>query len=91
MGAKGKNFYYDLACRYGFEAAAETIQNAYLAGDRGTAVAAVPNELIDEVALCGPRDRIRDRLQMWAHSPITTLNITAFDVDTIRMMAELVL
>jgi F420-dependent oxidoreductase-like protein len=91
MGAKGKNFYYDLACRYGFEAAAETIQNAYLAGDRGTAVAAVPDELVDEVALCGPRDRIRDRLQMWADSPITTLNITAFDVDTIRMMAELVL
>jgi F420-dependent oxidoreductase-like protein len=91
MGAKGKNFYYDLACRYGFEAAAETIQNAYLAGDRGTAVAAVPDELVDEVALCGPRDRIRDRLQMWAHSPITTLNITAFDVGTIRMMAELVL
>ena len=46
---------------------------------------AVPNELVDEISLCGPKDR----LQMWQDSPITTLNIMAFDVDTVRMMAEL--
>lgn len=91
MGAKGKNFYYDLACRYGFEAEAETIQNAYLEGDRGTAVMSVPNELVDAVALVGSRDRIKDRVQLWKDSPITTLNITAFDVETVRFMAELVL
>ena len=91
MGAKGRNFYYDLACRYGFEAAAEQIQTHYLAGNRGEAMMAVPNELVDEVALCGPVDRIRDRLQLWRDSPITTLNITAFDVPTVRAMAELVL
>ncbi len=91
MGAKGRNFYYDLACRYGFEAAAAEIQAHYLAGDRGEAMMAVPSELVDEVALCGPVDRIRDRLQRWRDSPITTLNITAFDVQTVRVMAELVL
>lgn len=91
MGAKGKNFYFDLACRYGFEAAAHTIQDSYLAGNRGEAVMAVPNELVDAVALVGPRERIKDRLQLWQDSPITTLNIAAFDIEAVRLMAELVL
>jgi F420-dependent oxidoreductase-like protein len=91
MGAKGKNFYYDLACRYGFEEAAETIQNFYLEGNRPEAIMSVPNELIDAVALIGSKDRIKDRFQMWKDSPITTLNITAFDIDTVRFMAELIL
>ncbi|GAB4326801.1 MAG: LLM class F420-dependent oxidoreductase [Phototrophicales bacterium] len=91
MGAKGKNFYYDLACRYGFEEAADKIQDLYLAGNKAEAVMAVPNELVDEVTLCGSKERIKDRLQMWEASPITTLNITAFDVETVRIMAELVL
>ena len=91
MGAKGKNFYFDLACRYGFEEAAETIQNFYLQGKRGEAMMAVPDALVDAVALIGSKDRIKDRVQMWKDSPITTLNITAFDMDTIRFMAELVL
>jgi len=91
MGAKGKNFYFDLACRYGFEAEAEVIQDAYLAGNRGEAIMAVPNDLIDAVALVGSKDRIKDRVQMWQDSPITTMNITAFNVDAVRFMAELVL
>lgn len=91
MGAKGKNFYHDLACRYGFEAAADTIQDLYLAGNKGEAMMAVPNELVDEVALCGSRARIKDRLQMWKDSPITTLNIGTFDIEAVRVMAELVL
>jgi len=52
---------------------------------------AVPNELVDEVALCGSRERIKDRLQIWKNSPITTLNIPALDINVVRMMAELVL
>lgn len=91
MGAKGKNFYFDLACRYGFEVEAETIQDLYLAGNRGEAMMAVPNELVDAVALVGSKDRIKDRVQMWQDSPITTMNITAFSVDAVRLMAELVL
>ena len=55
MGARGRNFYFDLACRYGYEAAAARIQELYLAGRRPEAEAAVPDALVDEVALCGPR------------------------------------
>lgn len=91
MGAKSKNFYYNLACRYGYEEAADAIQDAYLQGDKVAAMFAVPDELVDAVALCGPRERIADRLQLWKDSPITTLNINADSIDTVRMMAELVL
>ncbi|RLT32195.1 MAG: LLM class F420-dependent oxidoreductase [Chloroflexi bacterium] len=91
MGAKSKNFYYNLACRYGYEEAADSIQAAYLTGDKVAAMFAVPDELVDAVALCGPRARIADRLQLWKESPITTLNINADSIETVRMMAELVL
>ncbi len=89
MGARGKNFYYDLAARYGFEDAATEIQNLYLAGDKGAAMARVPAELIDAVALVGPRERVRERLALWRNSPVTTLNMTVFDVETLRAMVEL--
>lgn len=91
MGAKGRNFYNDLAVRYGYEEAAATIQDLYLAGDKMKAIYAVPDELVDDVALVGPVDRIKDRLQLWREAPIGTLNIMAFDVETVRTMAELVL
>jgi F420-dependent oxidoreductase-like protein len=91
MGARGKNFYYDLACRYGYEAAANTIQDFYLAGNKADAVSAVPNELVDDVSLCGPKARIRERLSIWQNSPVTTLNMMVYDVDTLRAMAEMVL
>ena len=89
MGARGKNFYYDLAARYGFEDAATEIQNLYLAGDKGAAMARVPAELIDAVALVGPRERVRERLALWCNSPVTTLNMTVFDIETLRAMVEL--
>ncbi len=91
MGAKGKNFYHDLAARFGYEEAADTIQDLYLSGKKGEAMAAVPDELIDAVALVGSKDRVRDRLQRWQDSEVTTLNIQTFDIDTVRTMAELVL
>ena len=90
MGAKGKNFYNDLAKRYGFEAEAEKIQDLYLAGKQGEAMMAVPPALIDEVALVGPKERIRERLSLWQNCPITTLNLTVQDVPTLRTMVELV-
>lgn len=90
MGAKGKNFYHDLAARYGFEADAARIQELYLSRRQGEAMMAVPAELIDQVALVGPRDRIKERLSLWLDSPITTLNMTVFNVDTLRAMVELV-
>ncbi len=91
MGAKGKNFYYDLACRYGFPEAADRIQELYLGGRKGEAMMAVPDALVDAVALVGSKERIRDRIQIWRDCPVDTLNITAFSVDTIRFMAELLL
>ncbi|MCS6843073.1 MAG: LLM class F420-dependent oxidoreductase [Caldilineales bacterium] len=91
MGAKGKNFYHDLACRYGFEAAADAIQEAYLAGRKGEAIAAVPDDLVDAVALCGPKPRIAERLELWRRSPVTTLNIAEPNPLNVRVMAELVL
>lgn len=91
MGAKGRNFYHDLAVRYGYEEAAETIQNLYLSGQKGEAMMAVPDDLIDKVALVGSKARIRDRLQLWRDSPITTMNISVYNLDDLRTMAELVL
>ncbi len=91
MGAKGKNFYNDLACRYGYEEAAAKIQELYLAGKKQEAAAAIPDELVDDVALCGPKERIKERLELWHNSPITTLNIMTFGIDGLRVMAELVL
>lgn len=91
MGAKGKNFYYDLACRYGYEDAAATIQELYLGGRPFDAVSAVPNALVDEVALCGPPERIKERLALWQASPVKTLNLIAYDSDSLRTMADLVL
>jgi len=90
MGAKGRNFYYDLAARYGFEAEAHEIQELYLSGRKPEAMMAVPGELIDEVALVGPRERIRERLSLWLESPVKTLNLTVPNVETLRAMVELV-
>jgi F420-dependent oxidoreductase-like protein len=91
MGARGKNFYNDLACRYGFEDAAKRIQDLYLAGRKDEATAAVPNELADEVALCGPQARIRDRLGAWRESPVGTMILAVGQPEVVRMMAALVL
>lgn len=90
MGARGRNFYYDLACRYGFGAAAQTIQDLYLSGKNFDAVGAVPDALVDAVTLCGPRARIQERLALWRSSPVTTLNMQVSDVETLRTMVELV-
>jgi F420-dependent oxidoreductase-like protein len=91
MGAKGKNFYYDLACRYGFSEAADRVQELYLQGRKDEAAKAIPDELVDAVALCGPRERIAERLEAWRRSPVTTLNVSTFQPEAVRVMADLVL
>ena len=88
MGAKGRNFYNDLARRYGFEEAAETIQDLYLAGKKMEATMAVPDALVDEVCLVGPPARIKDRLAAWADAGVTTLIVGSTDLTTIRTIAE---
>ena len=91
MGAKGKNFYYDLVSRYGYDGAADTIQSLFLQGKKLEAAMAVPDALVDDVALCGPKERIAERLSLWRNSPITTLNLMTTDLTTVRTLAELVL
>jgi F420-dependent oxidoreductase-like protein len=91
MGARGQNYYNALAGRYGYEAEAATIQELYLAGKKMEAIAAVPDALVDEVALVGPRERIADRLDAWRESGVTTLLIQTHDRATLRTMAELCL
>jgi len=91
MGARGKNFYNDLVCRYGYEAEAKQIQDSYLSGKKEEAVGLVPDALVDEVALCGSRARIAERLQAWRESGVTTMRISATNIETIRLMAELTL
>ena len=91
MGAKGKNFYVDLACRYGYEEAVDRIQESYLAGRREEAMAAVPDALVDEVALIGPKEALRDKLDVWRDAGVTTLCVVAREVETLRVLADLVL
>jgi alkanesulfonate monooxygenase SsuD/methylene tetrahydromethanopterin reductase-like flavin-dependent oxidoreductase (luciferase family) len=89
MGARGKNFYNDLACRYGFEADAKKIQDLYLGGKKDEAAAAVPDQLADEVALVGPKERIRDRLAAWRESGVTTMICAIMQIEAVRALAEI--
>jgi len=91
MGSRGKNFYFDLVCRYGYEADAVRIQELYLAGEKEAAVAAVPDALVHEVALIGPVPALRDKLEVWRESGVTTVSVIAQDVATLRVLAELAL
>jgi F420-dependent oxidoreductase-like protein len=91
MGARGANFYNALVRRYGYEADAERIQELYLDGKQREAIAAVPDALIDEIALVGPAERIRDRLAAWREAGVTTLLVGTPDVNALRTMAEVAL
>ncbi|MGH7358561.1 MAG: LLM class flavin-dependent oxidoreductase, partial [Acidimicrobiia bacterium] len=91
MGARGRNFYHDLACRYGYEGAAKEIQDLYLDGKKQEATAAVPDELVDEVALVGPKERIADQLAAWRESGVNTMILGAQQPEALQVMAELVL
>jgi len=90
MGAKGKNFYYDLVCRYGYEESAREIQKLYLEDAKLGAIAAVPDALVDEVALCGPPERIADHLQAWRDSGVTTLICSTTNLAAIRALPSLI-
>ena len=90
MGAKGKNFYTRLAERYGYGDTAATIQDLYLAGKKNEAIAAVPDALVDEVALVGDRARIADRLAAYRDCGVDTLILQARQPEALRLVAELV-
>jgi F420-dependent oxidoreductase-like protein len=92
MGAKGKNFYNDYAVRLGYEEAAEKIQDHFLAGRKMEAMAAVPDELVDEVALVGPRERIRERLGAWKQAgergQVGSMLVAAATPEVQELLAE---
>lgn len=91
MGAKKRNFHKELMARMGFEAEAEKIQSLFMDGKRWEAIGMVPDQFADEISLVGPRERIKERLQEWKKTPITSLLLGSRDVDTLRALAELVL
>jgi F420-dependent oxidoreductase-like protein len=76
MGARGRNFYYDLACRFGYEKEAGQIQDAYLAGRKDEAAALVPAELVEKTSLIGPDGWVAERLAAFRESGVSTLNVT---------------
>jgi F420-dependent oxidoreductase-like protein len=90
MGAKGKNFHANVAIRMGYEAMVDEVQDLYLAGRNDDAAAAIPQELIEQLSLIGPPDKIRHDLEAWRDSLVTTL-LVAGDANTVRQAAEIVL
>ncbi len=91
MGAKQRNFHNELMQRMGFAKEAEEIQDLFLAGKKDAAVAAVPDAFADEISLVGPPERIKDRLQAWQDSPVTSLLVSARSMGQLRTFADLVL
>jgi alkanesulfonate monooxygenase SsuD/methylene tetrahydromethanopterin reductase-like flavin-dependent oxidoreductase (luciferase family) len=93
MGARGKNFYHNLATRYGFGEVADQIQDLYLAGKKTEAIAAVPDELVRSTSLVGPRGFVKERLAAYAEAGVTTLLVHPLGVDAAeqtRYVEELV-
>jgi F420-dependent oxidoreductase-like protein len=91
MGARDRNFHLDLIGRLGYADAAAAVQELFVSGRRAEAVAAVPDELADSISLLGPLDRIKERLQLWHDSPVTSLLIAGVrDEPTLRAIRDMV-
>lgn len=90
MGPKEQNFHYNVFARLGFEADCERIQELYLAGRKDEAAAAVPLDLVEQVALVGPASKLRDEAAVWQSSMITTLVVRG-DERAVRTAADVFL
>ncbi len=90
MGAKEANFHLNVFSRMGFEGACEKIQALYLAGDKKSAIAAVPTEMVEAVALVGPAGKIADDLEAWDESVVNTLVVSG-TVSLLESVAKIVL
>jgi F420-dependent oxidoreductase-like protein len=88
MGARGRNFHADLVRRMGYGDAVDKIQQFFFEGKRAEAAAAVPDQFADEISLVGSAARIRDRLQAWKKTPITTILAGTRDPAALRVLAE---
>ncbi len=87
MGAKGKNFYNDVARRYGYDDEAGTIQDLYLSGKKEEAAREVPEELLRAISLIGPRSYVAERMAAFAEAGVTTLNLTPLGATTAERVA----
>ena len=90
MGAREVNFHNQVFARMGYEKEAKIIQDLYLDGKKAEAAAAVPTKLIEDTMLVGPPEKIRDDLEAWRESVVTTLLVSG-DAAQLRRVAELVL
>jgi F420-dependent oxidoreductase-like protein len=88
MGARGRNFYNDLARRYGYEAEAETIQDLYLSGRKEEAAAAVPTELLELTSLIGPAGYVRERIAAFREAGVTVLAAQPIGADPAQDLAQ---
>jgi F420-dependent oxidoreductase-like protein len=91
MGAKGQNFHTELMARMGFEEEAFKIQDLFFENRRDEAIALVPDQFADEISLVGPPGRIKERLEVWKSSPVTTLTMYPSSPEQLRLAAELIL
>jgi len=92
MGAKGQNYHTKLMSRFGYESEALKIQELFFEGKRDEAVAAVPDDFADAISLCGPPERIRERVAAWDESAVSTLLVySPGGPDALRTLAELLL
>jgi F420-dependent oxidoreductase-like protein len=92
MGAKGRNFYHNVATRYGFGDVADRIQQLYLSGRQAEAIAAVPDELVRGMSLIGPRGYVAERVAAFAEAGVTTLlatPVTADGAEYVRFVTQL--
>jgi F420-dependent oxidoreductase-like protein len=86
MGAKSANFHHDVFARLGYEDVADKVQELYLAGRKGEAVAAIPTSLVEDTSLIGPAEKIRDELPAWEETVITSLLLRG-DAATLEKVA----
>jgi F420-dependent oxidoreductase-like protein len=89
MGARGKNFYNQLACEYGYEAEAKEIQDLYLDGKKKEAEAAVPMELLESANLVGPESYVKERIEAFRASGVTNLQITPAAEDPAALISQI--
>jgi F420-dependent oxidoreductase-like protein len=89
MGAKGKNFHANVAIRMGYEALVDEVADLYLSGKKDEAGAAIPSELIQKLSLIGPVEKLKEDIEPWRESIVTTLLVSG-DLNTITAAAEVV-
>ncbi|MBC9733713.1 LLM class F420-dependent oxidoreductase [Nocardioides marmotae] len=89
MGARGKNFYNDLACQYGYEAEAKQIQDLYLEGKKKEAEALVPLEWLEAGNFVGPESYVKERIAAFAEAGVTNLQVTPVSPDPAATVAQL--